>query len=366
MKVTNSYHSKYIFASIFCVAFNLCYAQIDSTKASIKISGYVEIFYQADFANPLNHTRPNFVYAFNRHNEFNLNIGFLKANYETEKLRANFALMNGTYANANLANEPGVLKNILEANAGIKISKIKNVWVDAGVFALHLGFESAIGKDCANLTRSILADNSPYFETGAKINYTSDNNKWYVSGLVLNGWQRIQRIDGNNTPAFGHQITYKPNIKVIVNSSSFIGNDKSDSVRQMRYFHNFYAHYQATNKMRITVGFDIGAEQVAKGSSNYNSWYSPIFIIKYEVSPKYSVAARLEYYKDKKGVIIAKTTPNGFQTLGYSINYDYTINNNAMWRMEAKSYKAKDKIFNSGNKTIHTNFSLTTSLSISF
>ena len=51
MKVTNSYHSKYIFASIFCVAFNLCYAQIDSTKASIKINGYVEIFYQNDFAN---------------------------------------------------------------------------------------------------------------------------------------------------------------------------------------------------------------------------------------------------------------------------------------------------------------------------
>ena len=95
-----------------------------------------------------------------------------------------------------------------------------------GVFASHLGFESAIGKDCANLTRSILADNSPYFETGAKINYTSDNNKWYVSGLVLHGWQRIQRVDGNNTPAFGHQITYKPNGKVIVNSSSFISNDK--------------------------------------------------------------------------------------------------------------------------------------------
>ena len=38
--------------------------------------------------------------------------------------------------------------------------------------------------------------------------------------------------------------------------------------------------------MRITVGFDIGAEQVAKGSSNYNSWYSPIFIIKYAV-PSY-------------------------------------------------------------------------------
>jgi hypothetical protein len=37
----------------------------------------------------------------------------------------------------------------------------------------HIGFESAIGKDCATLTRSILADNSPYYEAGVKIDITS-------------------------------------------------------------------------------------------------------------------------------------------------------------------------------------------------
>eukprot|EP01035_Chromulina_nebulosa_P056617 gene56617-77590_t len=41
------------------------------------------------------------------------------------------ALMAGTYANANLGAETGVLKNILEANIGIKISKNKNLWLDA-------------------------------------------------------------------------------------------------------------------------------------------------------------------------------------------------------------------------------------------
>jgi hypothetical protein len=77
-------------------------------------------------------------------------------------------------------------------------------------FASHIGFESAIGKDCWNLTRSILADNSPYYESGAKLSYTSKNEKWFISGLILNGWQRIQRVEGNNLPAFGHQLTFKP------------------------------------------------------------------------------------------------------------------------------------------------------------
>jgi len=121
-------------------------------------------------------------------------------------VRANLALMAGTYANANLSAEPGVMRNILEAYAGVKISKSKNLWIDAGIFSSHIGFESAVGKDCWNLTRGILAENSPYYESGVKIGYPSEDGKWFASGLMLNGWQRIQRVEGNNTPAFGHQL----------------------------------------------------------------------------------------------------------------------------------------------------------------
>ena len=55
------------------------------------------------------------MYSHNRHNEVNLNLGFIKANYDSEKVRSNLAIMTGTYANANLSAEPSVLKNIFEA-----------------------------------------------------------------------------------------------------------------------------------------------------------------------------------------------------------------------------------------------------------
>jgi len=247
------------------------FSQTDTTVSPLTFSGYIETYYPYDSGKPANHIRPSFVYAYNRHNEVNLNLGFMKATYQKENVRANLALMSDTYTNANLVAESGVLKNILESNAGLKISKKKNLWIDAGIFSSHIGFESAIGKDCWNLTRSILADKSAYFETGAKISYTTDNGKWFISGLLLNGWQRIQRVVGNNTPAFGHQLTYKPNAKITLNSSSFIGNDKPDSVRQMRFFHNFYGIFQLTDKLALTNGFNIGAEQKTKGSSKYNT-----------------------------------------------------------------------------------------------
>lgn len=342
------------------------YAQTDSIKPKVSFSGYAETYYTYDFGNPINHNRQGFVYAFNRHNEVNLDLGFVKAAYESENVRANLSLAAGTYMNANYAAEPGVLKNIYEGNVGVKISKNKNVWIDAGVLPSHIGFESAVSKDCWTLTRTILADNSPYFETGAKISYTTDNGKWFLSGLILNGWQRIQRVDGNNAPAFGHQLTYKPNEKVTLNSSSFIGNDKPDSVKQMRYFHNFYGIFQLTDKFAITTGFDIGAEQKFKGSRSYNAWYSPVLIAKISPNAKNSFALRGEYYNDEKGVIIGTGTTNGFKTFGYSVNYDYMIRDNAMWRMEARGFSSKDKVFTKDNNPTNNNFFVTTTIAVSF
>ncbi len=338
----------------------------DSKPNPFSFSGYVEAYYQYDFNKPADNNRPGFIYSHNRHNEFNVNLGFLKGSYNTERVRANLAIAAGTYMNANYAAEPGVQKNIFEANAGVKISKKKNLWIDAGIFSSHIGFESAVSKDCWTLTRSILADNSPYFESGAKLTYTSDNNEWLVSGLFLNGWQRIKRVDGNSLMSFGTQLQYKPNAGILLNYSTFIGTDKPDSIRQMRYFHNLYAIFNVTGKFGIIAGFDIGSEQKVKGSSRMNTWYSPVLLLKYAVTPKWAIAARGEYYYDKHGVIVASGTPNGFQTTGFSLNVDYTPIPNAIIRMELRTLNSKDDVFTKGIGVTTNNTFVTVSVAVGF
>jgi hypothetical protein len=358
-----------IISIVLLLVFSLsmhAFAQEDSTKPILKISGYLETYYSYDFEKPADHNRPAFIYSFNRSNEVNLNIGFIKTSFEQKNIRANLALMAGTYTNANLATEPGVLKNIFEANAGVKIHKTKNIWIDAGIFASHIGAESAIGKDSWNLTRSIAADNSPYYESGIKGSYISDNSKWLFSVLALNGWQRIKRIDGNNTIALGHQITYTPSTKFSINSSSFIGNTKPDSVKQMRYFHDLYATYLVTKKIGILAGFDIGTEQKSKGSDSYNVWHTSFLQLRYHISSKVTIAGRTEYYKDKNQVIIHTGTTDGFQTLGYSINTDVHITTYALWRIEARTFTSKDQIFELNHSSSTHNYFITTSLAISF
>lgn len=340
-------------------------AQSDSTT-TFSLSGYLEIFYSYDLSNPGTHVRQPFLYNYNRHNETNLNLGMIKLAHQTERIRGNLALMAGTYPNDNLATEQGVMKNIYEANAGIKISRNKSLWLDAGIFSSHIGFESAIGKDCWNLTRSLLAENSPYYLSGLRLAYTSGDGKWFLSGLVVNGWQRIYRVDGNNTPAFGHQLTFKPSAAITLNSSSFIGNDKPDQVRQMRFFHNFYGVFQVNDKIAFTTGFDIGAEESAKGSGAYNTWYAPIILMKLSASPKFNLAARIEYYRDGNGVIISTGTPQGFKTWGYSVNLDFLLHDQVFWRLEGRGFSSKDPIFNPGGTSSNTNAFITSSLAISF
>lgn len=326
---------------------------------------YVETYYSYDFSKPSDKNRPSFLYSFNRHNEVNVNLGFAKLGFDNKKVRVNLALMAGTYTNANLSSELFPLKHILEANLGIRIAKRKNIWLDIGILPSHIGFESAIGKDCWNLTRSMLAENSPYFETGLKLSYTSDNEKLYIAGLLTNGWQRIYRPDGNNFPAFGHQLTYKHSDKIMFNSSSYIGFENINGAKKLRLFHNFYSQYQLHKNVGLIVGFDIGGQQKVT-SSTFNLWYSPVIIFKYSPIKKLNLAIRGEYYSDKNNVIISSSTNSGFQTIGYSANIDYTINKNLLWRIEGRGFWNKEKDYFQSNKKSHSNYSITSSLAISF
>jgi hypothetical protein len=348
-------------------------ASAQMLDSAITLSAYAEAYYSYDLAQPDDHLRPGFFYSFNRHNEVNLNMGMVKLAYARKNVRGNFALMAGTYAQYNLAAEPELLRNVFEANAGVKLSTRKDLWLDVGILPSHIGFESAIGKDCWNLTRSILADNTPYYEAGARVSYTSDNGKWYASGLLLNGWQRITRVEGNNTPAAGTQLTYRPNGRTTLNWSTFVGNDKPDSVSQLRIFNNLYAQLQVTERFGVIMGCDIGVEQAARGDSRpagqagSGTWFTPILIPRYKLGERSYLAARVEYYQDEQGVIIATGTPNGFRTLGYSLNFDHWVNPNVLWRMEARSLSSEDAVFvdaDGGPSTTNTFFTASIAFSI--
>ncbi len=330
----------------------------------LTLEGYLEAYYIKDFNHPRGKRRPDFTYSHHVTDKPSINLAFIKTSLNHDNFRAHFALGSGTYMRANYEQEPRDLQKIVEANIGVRLDD--RLWLDVGVLPSHIGFESAIGIENWTVTRSMLADNSPYFETGARVSYISDDGRWYVSGLVLNGWQRIQRPDGNTTPSLGHQITYKPHPKLTVNSSSFVGNDRSDRDRRMRYFHNFYIDYALTDRVGILGAFDIGAEQISRGSSRYHVWLSPVAILKYQHSDRLSVATRLEYYQDRNEVIVETTQGNGFNTYSYSVNLDYRFSKQLVMRAEVRKFYSQEKIFQRNNGFSDQSLVATTAITLQF
>lgn len=330
-----------------------------------KISAYLEPYYSFDFAIPQNHMRQPFMFSHNRSNEINLNLALIQLAYENSIIRSKLGLMIGTYPTHNLAHEHGLMKSIYEATVGVKLAKKKNLWFDFGIMNSHIGFESAIGKDCWTLTRSFMAENSPYYEAGAKISYITDSKKWLFSALVLNGWQRIHRIPGNQTPAFGHQIKFTPTKRFSINSSSYIGNEYPDTSRRIRLFHHLHSKIQLSKKWGIIAGFDIGAEQKSKHSHRYAVWFTPIVVSQFKPNDKHAIAIRAEYFSDKNSVVIPVLSNYGFKTYGFSVNYDLSISSFLMWRIEARTLISREPIFTLNQQASHYNYFVTTSFVIS-
>lgn len=354
----------------FCFVSSLAQSPIDSfnvehQKPVINLSGFMDVFYVYDFNEPATDFRQPFLYNHNRHNEFNLNLGFAKISVEHKKYRANLALQTGTYANDNYAAEPDLLKNIFEANIGISLSKKNNLWLDAGVFGSHIGFESAISIDNLTLTRSILAENSPYYLSGAKLTF-NPNDKWELVTLICNGWQRIKKVSGNSLPSLGTQIKFTPSEKITLNWSTFIGTDDTDTARRMRYFSNFYGQFQCTDRFGLIAGFDLGMQQRTKNSSTYDFWLSPVLIGQYTLNSSWKTAIRAEYYQDEKGIIIPLGTLHGFRTTGLSVNLDYSPTQNIICRLEGRWLNSKDNIFQTKTIPTNNNIIIGTSIAIKF
>ena len=332
-----------------------------------KISGYVEAYGSTALNNHPNNRKPSLFVSHNRNNEPAVNLAFLKTEYDTENIKANFALAVGTYMRANYAAEPGLLKNLYESSIALKVSKKNNTWLELGVFSSHIGFENAKGSDNWTLTRSLTAENIPYYESGAKISHASNDGKWFMSALILSGWQRIKPVDGNTLPSFGTQITYSPSSRITFNSSTFIGTDSPDQRRLMRYFHDFYSTFKLSSKLAATIGFDIGMEQKSKGSSTFNTWFNSTVIMRYTPTTNTAIAVRGEYFDDRDSVLLSSTSPNGFRTWAFSANFDWNITKNFLWRVEARSLINKDDIFTRQDGTITDNNTIfTTALAINF
>jgi hypothetical protein len=333
----------------------------DSTKAGqLTISGFVDMYYQYDFDNPASRERPSFLYNYRQHNEFNVNLALIKATYTHDRVTAHIGLMTGNYAHYNMAAEDPVSRIIYEANVGYRMSR---KWsLDAGVLPSHIGLESAVSRDNWALSRSLTAEASPYFETGIRCTY-KPNDRWSAALLVLNGWQNIRET--NSSKAAGTQVQWTPNDRWLINSSTFIGNEKPDSAKQLRLFHDLYITCALSKKWNAAVIFDIGGEREVQ-EDHFNTWYGTGLLLQYKMREQWAACFRAEYYADPHGVVVSLPGAAPFRVSGYSVNLDYQPSAHIVFRTEGRYLASAENIFYKDGQAKGANFSWLTSVSVGF
>jgi len=158
---------------------------------------------------------------------------------------------------------------------------------------------------------------------------------------------------------------YTPNKNITLNWSTFIGSEDPDSTRRMRYFNDVYGIFQLNENWQLTTGFDIGYQQKAKNSSDYDTWMTLVIIFRYDINKKWAVALREEYFGDESEIIVSTISPDGFQTTGLSLNVDYSPNKNVLCRIEGRYLKDQNNIFETKSGLASDDFFVTASVAIS-
>ncbi len=362
---------------ILYVLFLICLGSVSSTKAQvasdtstwnsppdIELRGVIDFFYAYDFNEPQG-PRQRFFFQHNRHNEFQVNLALLQVKVEHPRYRAGLGLHTGTYPEDNYAAETNLSQLIYEAQLGIRLHSSANLWLDAGIFPSHLGFESPIPQDNPTLTRSLVAESSPYYLSGVKVSYTSPNKQWEWMAGVYNGWQRIRRVPGNSLPSFGTQVLFKPSKKLDLNWSTFVGTEDPDSSRRIRQFHNFYAIYRPSQSLSFIMDWDIGWQQTGRKSSSHDTWYGLAFVGRYAWNPRWSGAIRVEHFYDPQEIVVFPQNPLGFRAWAYSLNLDFQPVKYLVWRIEGKYIRDLNPILPEGSLPTFSrdNFTLISSLS---
>ncbi len=318
----------------------------EKSLKKFNVSVYVDAYWGTDFQNKSNADIPYLV-SMNKINQPNINLAMIDFRYQSKNLRVKLLPGFGTYMKANYSNETGIAQYLVEANAGILLSKKRSIWLDAGILSSPYTNESAISKDQLLYTRAMGPEYSPYYLTGFKASIPI-HKKINLYLYLINGWQEIKRQ--GNSLAFGTQVEYRPNDKNLFNWNTYLGNESSSITPNYRnrYFTDFYWLHNPNKKMSIALSAYWGIQEkiIANGNRVSNNWGQMNVSMSYQFAKKWSVSGRVERFIDPNSVMVNPITPtNGFTTNSFSTCLNLSINAHILWRTECRIFSSANHLY---------------------
>jgi hypothetical protein len=304
----------------------------EPTPDTITFSGFVDSTLSRDFNDPPSRYRSYTTQPYYT-DELALNLAHLDATLSSERYRGRFAAQYGSSVEGNYAAEPDIaVRYIQEAFAGVRVSDA--LAIDAGVFLSHLGGESWISRDNFTPSRSLVADYSPYYEAGIRSIYTF-SPKLRAELHLTRGWQNISAA---SDPALGTLLTYQVTDATSITHNLFLGNQHGT-----RIFNDFVIRHSLSSKVNVLGCYDLGVQN--RQTESTALWNGFSLIAQYKLSDDLSIAGRVERFTDPHQVVAYGPSGQSLTAVGLSMNVDYAITPQLIWRTEYRALHATRDVF---------------------
>ena len=297
------------------------------TTPKITFGAFVDGYYAWDFDRPAGFDRA-FTTQPLRYAEFNINLAYAAVQLNAPQYRGRLSLQLGTSVEALYAGQPkvGGIQYIQEATVGYRLGP--QLWIDGGIFASYIGLEGWISRDNLTYSRSLIADNTPYYLGGVKLTWTP-NDRLTALVAILNGWQIISNF--RELPALGLRVDYALSSAVTVSYDNFLGDPG-------RFYNDFVVQYNPNARWQLAASFDLGLE-------SGRTVYGGLVIAKYHATDALAVVGRFERYADPHQIIVQTGLPGSFTANGGSFGVDVTPVHRLMWRSEVRGLFGDHAIF---------------------
>jgi hypothetical protein len=218
----------------------------------------------------------------------------------------------------------------------------KGLQVDVGKFVTPMGAEVIESKDNWNYSRGLLFTYAiPFYHFGARAKYTF-NDKYNVTGFVVNGWNNI--VDNNSGKTYGFSFVGNPTKKVSYTINYLAGPETTptgifappvDAEDFWRQTWDAVVTYNPTAKLSLMANFDYGrgdrTTPILTVSPVY--WTGGALYAKYALTANDYVAARYEYFEDHDGFMTGTTIPRlHFNEI--TATYQHTLASHLLSRFE--------------------------------
>src|ERR1035437_3099150 len=230
----------------------------------------------------------------------------------------------------NASNEPhpDVYRAIFQAYGTYVVPVGSGLTVDFGKWASSLGLEGNYTKDQMNYSRSYWFNFLPFYHMGARLNYKL-NDKIALNYWITNGTQQTEPFNGFKDQLFGLNIQPRKNVAWTVNY--YLGQEHPDVQFLPTYtggglptaqgipfvpipnapngkLHIFdsYLTWLVSPKLTLALESDYVIQRLLTTSAPSHTSGGAGYA-RYQLTPKFAIAARTEYLSDRGGLFTGAT-----------------------------------------------------------